>query len=104
MSQLAIFETSDLTSTNLSKLSKFLGSPFRTIESKNILAKDWGRLGGSQLTINYVRNLDQWDIFFHIFTDKTSYRKNLIGVDFNVAQAWLEANAEFIMENMKREA
>jgi hypothetical protein len=102
MSQLAIFETSDLATTNLSKLSEFLGSPNYRLDSEWAQVRAWSILGSTQLEIIYIKPDDSWSIAFHIFNDKTSYRKRLEKVNFQIAQAWLEANAKFIMENMSR--
>lgn len=102
MSQLTIFETSDLATTNLAKLSKFLGSSSYRLDSEWAMVRTWSILGSTQLEIIYIKPDDSWSVTFHIFNDKTSYRKRLDKVDFDIAQAWLEANAEFIMENMKR--
>ena len=102
MSQLAIFETSELLSPNLDRLTKFLGSPIYKVDSKCYQTRVWGKLGGTELSIHHNIKDDCWSLKFHIFTDKTSYRKILNNVDFVLAQSWLEANAEFIMENMSR--
>jgi hypothetical protein len=102
MSQLAIFETADLATTGLSKLSEFLGSPSCKVDSRFYQTRVWGKLGCTELSIHHNIKDDCWSLKFHIFTDKTSYRKILNNVDFVLAQSWLEANAEFIMENMSR--
>lgn len=102
MSQLAIFESSDLATAGLTELSKFLGSPYYTIDSSLRQVRAWGKLGSTQLTISHDLVEDLWSIGFHIFTDKTSYRKNLKDVSFDLARDWLQLNAEFIMENMKQ--
>lgn len=101
MSQLAIFENSELLSPDLGQLTKFLGSPIYKVDSARQQIRAWGKMGSTELRVTYDRLTDYWTLQFMIITPDTSYRKVLNNTTFDLAQGWLEANAEFIMENMK---
>ena len=102
MSQLAIFETSELLSPNLDRLTKFLGSPIYKVDSARQQIRAWGKMGSTELRITYDRLTDYWTLEFIIFTPETSYPKRVNNTTFDLAQGWLEANPEFIVENMSK--
>jgi hypothetical protein len=101
MSQLAIFENSDLATTDLTELSKFLGSPRYKVDSARQQIRAWGKMGSTELRVTYDKLTDYWTLEFMIFSPDTSYRNRLNNTTFDLAKGWLEANAKFIMENMK---
>jgi hypothetical protein len=103
MSQIQLFQNKELLSPAMGRLVSFLGSPAYKVDSARQQIRAWGQMGASELKITHDLFEDNWTLEFMIFTSKTSYRKRLNNASFYLAQGWLEANAEFIMENMSRE-
>lgn len=102
MSQIQLFQNKELLSPAIGRLVSFLGSPAYKVDSARQQIRAWGQMGASELRIIHDLVENNWTLEFMIFTSKTSYRKRLNDVTFDLAQGWLEANAEFIMENMSR--
>lgn len=101
MSQIQLFQSKELLSPSMGRLVSFLGSPAYRVDSARQQIRAWGHMGATELRITHDLFEDSWALEFMIFTSKPSYRKRLNDVAFDLAPGWLEANAEFIMENMK---
>ena len=103
MSQIKLFDT-EIVNVSLNRLAQFLGAPNYKVDSAWEQIRAWGKMGESQLTItHFLEGYEDWTIEFMIFNSSTSYRKNCYHVSLEVAQGWLEANADFIIENMSHE-
>lgn len=90
----------ELLGPNLHRLTKHLGKPTLRIDSGLQKVRAWGKMGGTELKITHNNLTGYWTLQFMIITPDTSYRKRLNNTTFDLAQSWLEANADFIIENM----
>jgi hypothetical protein len=102
MNLIQLSQNKEVISPAMGRLVSFLGSPSYKVDSARQQIVAWGQIGASELRITHDLVGDNWTLEFMIFTSKTCYRKQLNKTTFDLAQGWLEANAEFIMENMKR--